>query len=72
MRSDENTTINVKIETIRTEMELRCAGYIISPLCRSCQLFDERYYHNLVLHPPYWPMTEEDNCEYYIEKDETN
>lgn len=53
-------------------MKLRCAGYIISPLCRSCQLFEERYYHNLVLHPPYWPMTEEDNCEYYIEKDGTN
>lgn len=53
---------------------MTCVGYIISPLCRSCQLFDERYYYKdmLKLHPPYWPMTEEDNCEYYIEKDGTN
>ena len=43
----------------------------MSPLCRSCQLFDERYYHKAILYPPYYPMTEEDNCEYYIEKDET-
>lgn len=49
--------------------EMTCAGYITSPLCRSCQLFDKRYHHESVLHPTYYPMTEEDNCEYYIEKD---
>lgn len=51
--------------------EITCAGWIRSPLCRSCQLFDKRYYHKAILYPPYYPMTEEDNCEYYIEKDET-
>lgn len=72
MRRDENTAISVKIETVTTEMEIRCAGNIISPLCRSCQLFEKRYYHEAVLHDPYWPMTEEDNCEYYIEKTDDN
>lgn len=51
--------------------EITCAGWIRSPLCRSCQLFDKRYYHKDILYPPYYPMTEEDNCEYYIEKDKT-